>query len=171
MSSQSENIPVIHPVDAMSKALFCRACARYVTGVTIVTVLGPHGAPHGMTANSFTSVSLSPPLVLVAIDHNTRMVGYLRAANHFGVSILGESQQALSTHFARPGQDRFASLSWEPGTTGVPLIPGSLAEIECTLKQMVEAGDHTLFIGEVVRAVSREGKPLVYFGSRYYGLR
>ena len=155
----------------MDKVLFCRTCARYATGVTVVTALGPHGAPHGMTANSFTSVSLSPPLILVAVDHGSRMTGYLRAARHFGVNILEESQRSLSAHFARIGHDRFAGVEWQPGRSGVPLIPGCLAQLECELKQMVEAGDHTLFIGEVLRAAWREGEPLLYFNSRYRQLR
>lgn len=151
----------------MDRMLFRQACSRYATGVTVVTVLGPHGAPHGMTANSFTSVSLEPPLILVAVDHATRMAGYLRAAEHFAVNVLAKEQQNLSVHFARPGHDRFAGLPWSSGNTGAPLIPNSLAQLECALRQMVEAGDHTVFIGEVLYAAWREGEPLLYFDRGY----
>jgi flavin reductase (DIM6/NTAB) family NADH-FMN oxidoreductase RutF len=120
-----------------------------------------------MTANSFTSVSLLPPLILVAVDHASRMVGYLRTAHHFGVNVLEQGQEALSAHFARIGHDRFAGVEWRPGKCGVPLIPGCLAHLECELRQMVEAGDHTIFIGEVLRAAWREGEPLLYFNGRY----
>jgi len=146
---------------------FCRACAKFATGVTVLTVRGPQGAPHGMTVSSFTSVSLSPPLILVAVDHKTRVLAYMRASDFFGVSILAEDQQHLSEHFARAGHDRFSNVAWSPGKTGAPLIPGALAQVECGLRQMVEAGDHTLFIGEVLRASWRNGRPLLYFNSRY----
>ncbi|MCC6861413.1 MAG: flavin reductase family protein [Bryobacterales bacterium] len=156
------------PVD---KVQFCRACGKFATGIAVLTVRGPQGAPHGMTVNSFTSVSLTPPLVLVAVDHKTRVLGYMRASDFFGINILAEDQQHLSEHFARSGQDRFSNVSWSPGKTGAPLIPGVLAYVECGLRQMVEAGDHTLFIGEVLQASWREGQPLLYFNSRYKHLR
>jgi flavin reductase (DIM6/NTAB) family NADH-FMN oxidoreductase RutF len=120
-----------------------------------------------MTVNSFTSVSLSPPLILVGVDHKTRVLAYMRAADFFGVNILAYDQRNLSEHFARSGHDRFSNIAWSPGKTGAPLIPGALAQVECGLRQTVEAGDHTLFIGEVLCAWWRDGRPLLYFDSRY----
>jgi flavin reductase (DIM6/NTAB) family NADH-FMN oxidoreductase RutF len=80
---------------------------------------------------------------------------------------LNEDQQALSDHFARKGHDRFGSIPWEPGATGVPLIPGCLAHIECALHRCVEMGDHDIFVGEMTRSHVAEGNPLVYFASAY----
>lgn len=164
-----------NPVTAARKGVgpeaFLRACAQFSTGVAIATVLDSAGAPHGMTVNSFTSVSLEPPLVLVCIDHKAGIRVHFLSCEFFAINILRESQQALSTRFARPGEDRFGSLEWYPGSTGAPLIPDALATLECTVFERLESGDHTIVIGEVVSAVRHEGSPLIYFSSSYRGLK
>jgi flavin reductase (DIM6/NTAB) family NADH-FMN oxidoreductase RutF len=149
---------------------FLRACAQFSTGVAIATVLDRKGSPHGMTVNSFTSVSLEPPLVLVCIDHKARIREHFLARDIFAINILRENQQALSTHFARPADDRFGSVEWFPGETGAPLIPEALATLECIAVQRLESGDHTILIGEVVSAIRHEGRPLIYFSSVYRSL-
>src|ERR1700693_3685437 len=109
-----------HP-ENLTKTEFCRACAKFPTGVTIVTVVDAGGSPHGMTASSFTSVSLEPPLVLVCVDHRATVLAHLRNAQHVGINVLNEDQQPLSEHFARRGHDRFDGIEWYGGHRGVPL--------------------------------------------------
>ena len=149
---------------------FLRACAQFTTGVAIATVLDPSGSPHGMTVNSFTSVSLEPPLVLICIDHKARVNAHFRTCESFAINILRESQRELSERFARPGEDRFESVEWYPGETRAPLVADALAHLECAVHERLDSGDHTVVIGEVVRAVRHEGRPLIYFSSGYRSL-
>jgi len=146
-------------------------CSKYATGITILTVLDSIGAPHGMTVNSFTSVSLSPPLILVCIDRQTPILSHFKPGTRFGVNVLHEEQKDLSTWFARSGHDRFSGMEWSAGETGVPVLPGMLATLECEVTQMIEAGDHVVVIGAALHATWREGQPLVYFNSSYQSLR
>jgi 3-hydroxy-9,10-secoandrosta-1,3,5(10)-triene-9,17-dione monooxygenase reductase component len=150
--------------------LFRHAAGRFATGITIATVRDPEGAPHGLTVNSFTSVSLDPPLVLVCIAHAAVTLESFRTAKHFGINILASDQRELSDHFARKGHNRFATIEWVPGETGVPLLPGVLAAIECEVHSTVRAGDHDIFLGEVVKVDVNEKRPLLYFGSAYHTL-
>jgi flavin reductase (DIM6/NTAB) family NADH-FMN oxidoreductase RutF len=143
---------------------FRRVCSKYATGITILTVLDSRGGPQGMTVNSFTSVSLSPPLILVCIDRQTSILSSFRLGTRFGVNVLQEEQKELSTWFARSGYDRFSGIPWSAGETGAPLLQGMLATI-------VEAGDHVVVIGAALHATWREGQPLVYFNSSYQSLR
>jgi flavin reductase (DIM6/NTAB) family NADH-FMN oxidoreductase RutF len=151
----------------LTKTEFCRTCAKFPTGVTIVTVMDAEGSPHGMTASSFTSVSLDPPLVLVCVDHRATVLAHLRRAQHIGFNVLSEDQQPLSDHFARRGHDRFDRVEWYAGRSGVPLIPGAIASFECSIQRMVDAGDHTIFIAKVEYVEHSDGRPLVYFASGY----
>jgi flavin reductase (DIM6/NTAB) family NADH-FMN oxidoreductase RutF len=147
--------------------LFRRTCARFATGITVATLIGTDKLPHGMTVNSFTSVSAVPPLVLVCVDYSSNLLPHFRAATHYGVNVLNEDQQDLSNRFAAKGQDRFIGVTWDRGETGVPLLPGALAHMECAIRNVVEAGDHAIFIAEVIRASISEGKPLLFFDSGY----
>jgi flavin reductase (DIM6/NTAB) family NADH-FMN oxidoreductase RutF len=149
---------------------FRRACGRFATGVTIATVLDIRGTPHGLTVSSFTSVSLNPPLILICLGHQVTALDAFRSAQYFGISILAESQREVSERFARKGADRFDSLLWQPGHTGVPLIPGALASIECGVHQRFISGDHDILVGEMVHSHVTESDPLIYFSSRYRGL-
>jgi len=151
-------------------AEFRRACGRFATGVTIATVVDRAGAPHGLTVSSFTSVSLHPPLVLICVGHEATNFALFSTATHFGINILKEDQQALSDRFARRGHDRFGGLAWQPGKTGVPLLPGCLAQIECAVHQRVRAGDHDIFVGEMVRAHVTDGEPLIHVLGAYRNL-
>ncbi len=148
-------------------AEFRRACGRFATGVTIATVPDASGAPHGLTVSSFTSVSLDPPLVLICVGHAASSIGLFRNANYFGINVLNEGQRTLSDHFARKGHDRFGAVPWVAGATGVPLIPGSLAQIECAVHHRAEMGDHDIFVGEMIRAHIAEGNPLIHFAGAY----
>jgi flavin reductase (DIM6/NTAB) family NADH-FMN oxidoreductase RutF len=161
----SETFP--RPGKAVTSDEFRRACSRFVSGVTVATVLDAKGAPHGLTVSSFTSVSLHPPLVLICLGHGVATIEHFRAAKHFGINILAENQQALSDRFARKGHDRFGGLEWRPGVTGVPLIPGVLGAIECAVYSRVAMGDHDILVGEMVRTHATNETPLVYFAGEY----
>jgi len=151
----------------VSSEEFRRACGRFATGVTIATVLDAAGSPHGLTVSSFTSVSLAPPLVSICLGHAVSVIDLFRASNLFGINILTEDQRRLSERFARRGHDRFEGVSWTPGKTGVPLLDGALAAIECQLEQRIPAGDHDIFVGRMVAARVEEGPPLVHFCGTY----
>jgi flavin reductase (DIM6/NTAB) family NADH-FMN oxidoreductase RutF len=146
---------------------FRRACGRFATGVTIASVLDRGGAPHGLTVNSFSSVSLEPPLISISLGHKVSVIGQFRAAKSFAINILSAEQQPLSDRFARKGHDRFDGLEWSAGVTGAPLLTGVLATIECDVYKIIPTGDHDLFVGEVMRVTVRDGDPLLYFASSY----
>ena len=150
---------------------FRRACGRFATGVTIASVLDAAGTPHGLTVNSFTSVSLEPTLVLICLGHDVSIIHHFRNAIYFGISVLADDQQALSERFARKGEDRFERVEWHPGVTGVPLLSGSLARIECSIHRRVEMGDHDIFVGEMAHADVVEGAPLIHFAGNYHRLK
>lgn len=144
------------------------AMGCFATGVTIVTSLDAAGVPVGLTANSFTSVSLDPPLLLVCIANTAGTAPALRTAGHFGVNVLQIGQQPASNRFASRGEDRFANLPWAPGQTGVPLLGGSLVSFECQREAVHEAGDHFILVGRVVRAQFEPHRdPLLYFRGKY----
>ena len=161
MSSSAERLSPVDP-DA-----FRRACSRFATGITVATVRGRDGSPQGFTANSFTSVSCSPPLILICIDHRTSALPAFRASALFGINILGEQQRSLSVRFSEPHADRFEGIAWRLSPDGIPLLDGALATLECSVHHSLDAGDHTILIGEVFRAAWRDGRPLLYYSSRY----
>jgi 4-hydroxyphenylacetate 3-hydroxylase, reductase component len=146
---------------------FRLACGRYSTGVAVATVVDAQGDPHGITVNSFTSVSLGPPLVLICLDHRARILEHFRPGAHFGINVLNEFQRDIAEHFASSKRDRFNGVEWKPGGTGVPLLPRGLAFLECSLRNRVPAGDHDIVIGEVTSARIEEGRPLIYYASAY----
>lgn len=151
----------------VEKQLFRQVCSRFASGITVITVMDETGLVHGMTANSFTSVSLSPPLVLVCIDHRAKVLEHFRHNSHFGINVLGEHQRVLSDRFAGSGYNRFEGVDWYSGRTGVPLLAGVLAALECARVKLISAGDHDILIGRVVHAQCHEGEPLIYFSSQY----
>ena len=142
---------------------FRMTLGRFATGVTVVTArLGED--VHGITVNAFMSVSLEPPLVLVSIDRQAKANRLLRASGRYGVSVLAEDQEPHSDHFA--GRPSALSVALQE-VAGVPTVRGALAQLVCRTEQIVEAGDHTLFVGLVEHLSYREGKPLLYFAGRY----
>jgi flavin reductase (DIM6/NTAB) family NADH-FMN oxidoreductase RutF len=151
----------------VTSAEFRRACGRFATGVAIATVLDGRGTPHGLTVSSFTSASLDPPLILICLGHRVSAIDAFRASPHFGINVLAGDQRDLAERFARTAQDRFDGLNWRRGKTGVPLLPGVLAAIECAVRQRIAAGDHDVFVGEMVGACVAAGAPLVHFASHY----
>jgi flavin reductase (DIM6/NTAB) family NADH-FMN oxidoreductase RutF len=142
--------------------------SRFPTGVTVVAAMGPQGLPFGLTVNSFTSVSLDPPLVLVCIDRGAASHDPLMDAPHFTVNVLASGQSDVASRFAsEPTQGRFDAVVWHESTHGAPLVEGASAWLECSLHAMHEAGDHTILVGRVQSADAREGSALVFHRGRY----
>ena len=145
---------------------------HFATGVSVVTTFEAE-RPQGITVNAFSSVSLDPPLVMVALDRSRFITPMVRSSGRYAVNVLGADQQALSDCFAHapvsPGREDFCGASWQPGPTGLPIIDGSIATLECTVVETFSAGDHDLFIGQVDSLEQhREGvPPLLYFRRRY----
>lgn len=152
----------------LTKDEFRRVLGHFATGVTIVTTTDDQGKPYGLTVNSFTSVSLDPFLVLICIDHSAQGYAQFSVGRYFGVSILTEDQEDLSSRFAnRAITDRFEGLPYDRGQTGVPLLPHSLAWLECRITEAYPGGDHTIFLGAVEHAATSAGRPLVFYRGRY----
>lgn len=143
---------------------FRTTLGRFATGITVVTTRVGEEV-HGMTVNAFMSVSLKPPLVLVSIDRKAKGNALLRQSGRYGVSILADDQHHHSNHFAGRVQLEHAVRLID--VHGIPLVEGALAHLVCRVVDIVEAGDHTLFIGEVEHLAHREGKPLLYYAGRY----
>ncbi len=155
----------------LNPAEFRKACGAFATGVAVAAVMGRDGKPHGLTVNSFTSVSLEPPLVLVCIGHKAATHGPFSSASAFTVNILSEEQRDLSARFASSHPNRFEGVDWYEGELGAPVLNGALAVLECEMRERMEAGDHTIFLGLVRRAGVRDGAPLVYFSGKYRELK
>jgi len=147
---------------------FRDALGCFATGVTVVTAMCPDGAPIGLTANSFTSVSLDPPLLLVCIANSAGSAPYLRDAERFAVNVLQIGQQPTSNRFAGKGEDRFAATPWAMGEFGTPVLTGSLSSFECARHAVHDGGDHFLLVGRVLKAIFEPRRdPLLYFRGKY----
>lgn len=151
--------PAATPIDPRA---FRRALGSFLTGVTVVATLQGDGSPRGFTANSFTSVSLDPPLVLVCIAKTAASCDVFATAPHFSVNILAEHQASISTLFASKAADKFAQAAWRPGPAGSPIIDDVSAWFDCQRHQVVDAGDHMILIGRVVGFKERPANPLGY---------
>jgi flavin reductase ActVB len=153
------------PID---KHEFRRVLGHFAAGVTIVTTVGDDGTPYGLTATAFTSVSLEPPLVLVCVDKRSDSHPHFHTSRVFAVNFLGVHHEPLSRRFAVSGGDKFAGLAMRRGPTSAPLLPDALAYLECRTVNVIDAGDHTIFLGQVEAADAREGEPLLYFRGGYW---
>ena len=162
------------PLTTSSPALFRRVMGNFPTGITVLTVERNPGQVHGMTANSFTSVSLDPLLILVCIDQNARLLSYLKEQRRFGVNILKGTQQAFSEHFARPqldpAEESRLGIRFRWTETGIPLLEDGLAHLGCNVVAEHVSGDHTVFVAEVESLELHEGDPLLYFRGKYRAL-
>jgi len=160
------------PPSCIDAATFRRVLGRFPSGVTIVTVRDGDGVDHGMTVSAFASLSLSPPLVLVCIGDDATIAAAVSAAGSFAVSVLSEGQEALARLFADTGAERFAGTAVSRGTTGLALIDGAVAHLECAIVARHRGGDHTIVVGEVLAARAAEGgRPLIYQLGEYRRLR
>jgi flavin reductase (DIM6/NTAB) family NADH-FMN oxidoreductase RutF len=151
------------PIDPQTQR---RILGRFATGVTVVTTRG-EGTSHGMTANAVASLSLDPPLVLVAVDRGAQMHAQLTACRCFAVNVLGEEQEQLSRRFATRGPKEFGDLNVIVGETGAPILADSLAWVDCRLTDVLSGGDHDIFVGQIVAGDARDGRPLLFFAGKY----
>ena len=157
------------PIDA---ATFRHALSRFPSGVTVVTVRGDDGRDYGMTVSAFASLSLQPPLMLVCIGDDATIAGAVAAAGHFAVSVLSHDQEALARRFAESDADRFEGTAVTRGVSGLALLSGAVAHLQCAIVARHRGGDHTIVVGEVLSATGTEGgRPLVYELGQYGRLR
>lgn len=155
------------PSDLDTRVL--RDCfGQFVTGVTVVTCAGEDGSPHGATVNSFTAVSLDPPLVLVSLRRQSRAAAYLSGAP-FAVNVLRREQEAIGLHFAG-APDAGATVAWVRNEGWAPSLVGSLATVWCAPHQVIDGGDHLIFLGRVTRTTVERGEPLVFHCGRFQRL-
>jgi flavin reductase (DIM6/NTAB) family NADH-FMN oxidoreductase RutF len=156
---------------AFTSGEFRKALGVFPTGVAVVTARAPDGLFHGMTVSSFNSVSLEPPLVLFSVARNVQSFSAWQTASAWGVSVLGETQDGLSTRFAQSGAGKWSGFEPIAGATGVPLIPGALAHFECERYGVHDGGDHLILVGRVLalgRPAGSISGPLVFFSGRYH---
>ena len=152
-----------HPhVDA---AHYRQVLGHFATGVTVITAVHD-GEPVGLAANSFTSVSLDPPLVLFCAGHNSSTWPKIKAAGHFCVNVLSSEQETLSRQFAGKG-DKYEGVGWKPGISGAPVLNDVMAWIDCVMESLHDAGDHVLVVGRVLALDSKDLRPLTYFRGGY----
>ena len=156
---------------AIDPADFRRALTQFASGVTAVTTRDASGRPLGLTVTAFSSVSLDPPLVLVCVDARSETHAGFRDSGAFGVSVLSEEQEGVSKQFAWGGPAKFDKVETVTGTTGVPLVAGALAHLECRVAAAHVAGDHTVYVGEIVAMATHPGRPLTYWQGQYRRLR
>ena len=141
----------------------------FATGVTIVTARAEDGTLVGLTANSFNSVSLAPPLVLWSLARSAGSMPVLSTGSHYAINILAADQSALADRFATRNIDRWAEVQFDIGVGGAPVLAGAAASFECFNRSRYEEGDHVIFVGEVERCAHRPGaSPLLFHGGRYY---
>ena len=146
---------------------FRAALSKFASGVTVVTTRDANGRLHGITVSAFASVSLKPPIVLVCIDNATVSHYAFAESGMFVVNILKSDQIAVSQQFATPYLDKFDGVEYELSESGVPILAGTLASLVCRISDSLISGDHTVFFGEIDRAIIDSGEPLTYFSGSY----
>jgi len=154
---------------AFSSHEFRAALGMFATGVTIVTARDASGQRVGLTANSFNSVSLAPPLVLWSLAQRAASLPIFAEGSHYAINILAADQKDLALRFASAHTDRFAGVAWRAGAGGAPILDGAAAVFECFNRSRYAEGDHVIFVSEVERCEHRpDAKPLLYHGGRYF---
>jgi flavin reductase (DIM6/NTAB) family NADH-FMN oxidoreductase RutF len=152
----------------MTDSISFRQClGKFATGVTVVTCTDKQGRPCGITANSFSSVSLEPPLILWNIAKVSNSLDAYLEAEHFVVNVLSSRQEAISSHFARSDHTQFDGVEFSISDEGVPVLPGTIATFECRSREVHDCGDHHIIVGEVVAHSSSDGDPLLFYGGDY----
>jgi flavin reductase (DIM6/NTAB) family NADH-FMN oxidoreductase RutF len=144
------------------------ALGRFATGVTVITTRTASGRIEGLTVNSFSSVSLDPPLVLWSLHHKARSLPSFIEARCFAINVLSATQHHHAQRFAIPSEDKFTAIDWVSGLGGCPLLANCIARFECNTEQTVSAGDHLIFIGRIGRASYCEGQPLLFHAGAYH---
>ncbi|NOT09723.1 MAG: flavin reductase family protein [Gemmatimonadales bacterium] len=155
------------PLKDVDPAEFRQLCGHFATGVVVITALAADGTPAGMTANSFASVSLTPPLISVNVDHANDMNAILRQSKSFAINVLTISQEAISRRFALNMPRRFDGVGYRIEEPGLVFLDGCLATMACLSQGSFEAGDHTIFVGRVVGGNAAQGRPLMYYRGGY----
>jgi flavin reductase (DIM6/NTAB) family NADH-FMN oxidoreductase RutF len=150
----------------MDSREFRNALGCFATGITVITAFDGE-TPVGLTANSFTSLSLDPPLVLWCLDRSSEMLGIFTTADRFAINVLAADQEMVSRHFARKYRHAFEDIPFERGKTGAPLLTGALARFDCTLEARHDGGDHLIIVGRVMAFDHRPGAPLLYSRGKY----
>jgi len=146
---------------------FRNALGAFATGVTIITTRADDGTPVGITANSFNSVSLDPPMVLWSLAKTSNSLPAFETAEHWAVHILSEEQEELSNRFARRGADKFAGADASEGIAGLPLLPGCATRLQCRTTAVHEGGDHWIFVGQVLAFDRNDVQPLAFHAGAY----
>jgi len=149
-----------------SKA-FRQCLGKFATGVTVVTCADAAGQPCGITANSFSSVSLEPPLILWNIAKVSNSLDAYLEADHFAINVLSSAQRDVSNHFARSDHTLFDDVDYQLSKDGVPLLPGTIATFECRTREIHDCGDHHIIVGEVERFSKHEKDPLLFYSGGY----
>ncbi len=147
-----------------------RVLGHFPTGVTVITTKDDSGAPFGLTANAFTSLSLNPPLILICVDKTAQCYSCFVDSNTFTVNFLSETQEEISRRFATKGVDKFAGLKWQQGTNGAAILDGVIGYLECKIVQSYKGGDHTIVVGEVTSGAATGSRPLLFFQGKYQRL-
>jgi flavin reductase (DIM6/NTAB) family NADH-FMN oxidoreductase RutF len=147
-----------------------RVMGHFATGVTIITTRDREGAPQGLTANAFMSLSLNPPLVLVSVDKGATCYACFEPENPFTVNFLSDHQEEISRRFATKGCDKFAGLQWMEGSNGAAILEGVMGYVECRIAKCYEGGDHTIVLGEILNVSASGERPLLFFKGKYQKL-
>lgn len=155
------------PTRADPSADFRRALAQFATGVAVVTTRAPDGAPTGLTVNSFSSVSLDPPLVLWSLSLKAESLAVFRECESYLIHVLAADQLEVARRFATRGADKFGATAWRPTDDGLPLLKGCTAWFECGNRSQYEEGDHVILVGRVEAFQTIGGAPLIFHNARY----
>lgn len=135
---------------------------HFATGVTVVTTCGDAGAPVGLTANSFASVSLDPPLIIWSIGLNAPSLGAFRSHPSFAINVMCDKSKDLALNFARPSDSKFAAVDWYPGHDDVPVLKAAAAVIQCRTEARIPGGDHEIYLGRIIDFHQTEKSPLLF---------
>jgi flavin reductase (DIM6/NTAB) family NADH-FMN oxidoreductase RutF len=156
---------------AVEPAEFRRILGHWATGVAVVATLTERGEPRGLTANSVASVSLEPPLVLVCVEQGADTHAGIAAAGFFSISMLPQAAERTARRFAgRDAEGKFDGIAWHGGATGAPLLDEAVAWVDCRVHAVHAAGDHSIFVGEVVAGDAGGAEPLVFYRGGYHRL-
>lgn len=168
LTDPAEGVGAVDPGAPVDPALFREVLGAFASGITVVAAVADDGRPAGLACQSFASLSLDPPLVLLCVGKGSSSWPGVRAAGRFGVSILAEEQRAVCEALGRRGEDKFAGVDWERSAHGAVRITGALATVDCALEEVHEAGDHYLVTARVLELNARDGgSPLLYYRSDY----
>ena len=155
--------------ESIDPQLFRRVLGTVAAPVSVVTSRGDDG-PHGTTVSAFCSLSLQPPMVLVALDRSSDLLALIERSRRYGINVLARGQEAFAQRFARKGRDKFAGVEWKPEHGGLPRLPGVQAWLACDVGELLPGGDHVIATGHVVGADYRETEPLVYQERTFWAL-